>query len=386
MIAKPLEAITAADLQALVTGQFAESKTLEYKRELPGESPNEKIKFLAGVSSLANTQGGDFVIGIDAPKGLPVAVSGVPLEDPDATKARLEDILRSGLQPRLPRIDIRVVPIHSEGHVVLLRVTRSWLAPHRVVLAGHDQFYGRTSAGKYRLDVGELRAAFLQSETLAERIRAFRAGRLTTIISGETPLRLNAGAKLVLHILPITAFAGDQRLDVSGRVEALRQVQPLGSSGWDHRINVDGVVTFDRSDQAETYTQIFRNGAVEAVEVFVPRDGDRRLIPSVAYEQNVMRAARDYVGFLQQEGAGFPMFVFLALIELRGYGLALPPGFWPEIRLADRDTVILPEAVIEGPEFDRAVVLRPLLDMVWNAFGLPRSANFDAGGHWKPRP
>jgi hypothetical protein len=386
MIPKPLDAIQAEDLQALLTDQVAESKTLEYKREVPGGKDGDKIALLAGISSLANTQGGDFVIGVDAPKGVPIAVEGVVLGDPDAARARLEDILRSGIQPRLPRIDIGLILAGPGRYVVVIRVaSRSWIGPHRVTFSGHDRFYGRTSAGKYPLDVGELRTAFLLSETVAERIRGFRAGRLATIASGETPVPLDRGAKSVLHVLPVTAFTTDQRLAVAEHLATLRDFQPLGGGGWDHRINLDGVVTFDRPDHAETYTQVFRDGAVEAVLVYPPRD-DRRLVPSGSYEEDIMRAVPSYVSRLAQAGAGFPMFIFLALLDVRGYWLGLHPSIRGEGHQVDREAIVLPEVVIAGREFDRTAVLRPLLDMVWNAFGLPRSLNFDEKGQWRPRP
>jgi hypothetical protein len=42
MIPKPLVQVTKADLQALITAQVRESKTIEYKRDLPGGSDEQK--------------------------------------------------------------------------------------------------------------------------------------------------------------------------------------------------------------------------------------------------------------------------------------------------------------------------------------------------------
>ena len=58
MISKPVHEIRFADLNALI-GTVAEGKTIEYKREMPAGTRDEKIKFLAAVASLANTAGGD---------------------------------------------------------------------------------------------------------------------------------------------------------------------------------------------------------------------------------------------------------------------------------------------------------------------------------------
>jgi|WetSurMetagenome_2_1015567.scaffolds.fasta_scaffold32415_2 hypothetical protein len=73
-------------------------------------------------------------------------------------------------------------------------------------LKDHERFFARNSGGKYALDVTEIRAAFMLSETRAEQIRNFRLDRIGKIISEETPIPLRNNPKVVLHIIPITAF------------------------------------------------------------------------------------------------------------------------------------------------------------------------------------
>ena len=71
MIPKPINKIGLEDLRALIDGEVAESKTLEYKREMPGRG--DPILLLAAVSSFANTSGGDLLIGVEAAEGIPKA-------------------------------------------------------------------------------------------------------------------------------------------------------------------------------------------------------------------------------------------------------------------------------------------------------------------------
>src|SRR5260221_10933430 len=59
---KPIEQITSADLEQLVTNGVGESRTLEYKEALPGGADQDKRQFLADVS-FANAIGGDLVYG-----------------------------------------------------------------------------------------------------------------------------------------------------------------------------------------------------------------------------------------------------------------------------------------------------------------------------------
>ena len=60
MIPKRLDDITEPDLQQLIDNKVGERKTLDYKLEPPTDDTDAKQKFLANVSSFANTAGGDF--------------------------------------------------------------------------------------------------------------------------------------------------------------------------------------------------------------------------------------------------------------------------------------------------------------------------------------
>ncbi len=64
VFSKQFDSIVAADLQALVDNSVSETKTLEYKESLPGNSDGDKKEFLADVSSFANASGGYIIFGM----------------------------------------------------------------------------------------------------------------------------------------------------------------------------------------------------------------------------------------------------------------------------------------------------------------------------------
>ena len=64
LLPKPLDQIAAADIRSLVENKVKEGDRLEYKENLPKANDDERVKFLCTVASLANTLGGDIVIGI----------------------------------------------------------------------------------------------------------------------------------------------------------------------------------------------------------------------------------------------------------------------------------------------------------------------------------
>src|SRR5580658_7772679 len=115
MIPKIFDAIQKSDIDALITDGVNESKTLEYKQQLPGLTDEDKKEFLADVSSFGNASGGDIIFGIKGAvnakgqkSGSPEKVEPLMGNSADQTKLRLEEIIRNNINPRL-RVQIKEV-------------------------------------------------------------------------------------------------------------------------------------------------------------------------------------------------------------------------------------------------------------------------------------
>ncbi len=212
----------------LIANGVRELKTIEYKLILPGTSNDHKKEFLADVSSFANASGGVVVYGMREEDATAVELVGLDLPSIDKEILRLEGIIRDGLDPRLPNVMIRPIALQSGRVSFLIRVPRSWLLPHRVKYGGTSRFYSRTSAGKYELDVSELRPLFALSTTATERIRDFRTERLSKIMAQEIPVKLNDNPRIVLHIVPLMAFDQSTRFDISSRELETDSLEPMG--------------------------------------------------------------------------------------------------------------------------------------------------------------
>lgn len=277
MIVKDFDAIGKSDIDALVGSKVAEGRDLDYKQELPGGTDDEKKEFLADVSSFANAGGGDLVFGIVEERdgkgkatGIPANAIGLSGVNADAEIRRLVEMARSGIAPRIPSIRIKSVDQFAEGPVILLRIAASWAAPHMVTFKNTSRFFSRTSAGKYQLDVREIRAAFTASESLGEKIRDFRSERIARIIADETPIRLLPNPKLILHVVPLSFADSTKQCDFVPLINEPGKVRPLFVRfGWVPRINFDGYLVYqedERQGASSGYVQVFRSGAFEAVD------------------------------------------------------------------------------------------------------------------------
>ncbi len=384
MINKRIEDITENDLQELIDRKEVEGKTIEYKRSLPGNKDSEKIKFLAAVSSFANSSGGDLIYGIAEDKGIPKALDGLAIDSFDEAKLRLENLIRDGIEARIPSLSISQIPLSNSNLAIVIRISKSWIGPHRVRYQGHDKFYSRNSAGKYPLDVAELRIAFNLSETITERIRNFRRDRISNIVANETPILLPDTAKIVLHLIPINAFSSAQSLDIDKIASNSEQLHPITSyGGWNYRYNLDGFLTHSiyTEDRAHSYVQLYRNGIIEAVEASILRPrGKELLIPSILYEQKLINSFSNYLSVLRTLTVDPPIFVFLTLLGVKGYRMGSSRiDDLDELHAIDRDIILLPEIPVENYQALAEDVLKPCFDSIWNACGFRNSWNYKDG-------
>jgi len=392
MIQKPFDEITRADIDALIDNGDSEIKTLEYKRELPGNTSSGKKEFLADVSSFANASGGDVIYGIEAEVDKEGKTTGAPKKvlplqgtTPDQAILRLEHMVLNGIRPRF-NVRIKKIDGYGEdgtGFVILIRIPNSFASPHMVAFDKSSRFYSRNSAGRVQLDVDEIRNAFLATESQEERIRGFIQDRISKIIVGETPVTIPDEGRLVLHLIPMRTFLNNQRLNLS----ALDAVfSPIGGASNSSTFNLDGFLRVDCNlDSSLGYCQLFFNGGIEAVQANIIRgEGEQRLIASVSYENDVIKAVKSYLQGYRRIEVDTPIVASLALLDCQDAVLSVRSylfrsGHRPRLR----NVMIFPNVIIDDFDADLTMVLKPIFDSVWNAFGYPRSMNYDDNGMWK---
>lgn len=381
-----LDEIEERHLGELVELAVPEIRYVDYKRSLPQKS--DAAEFLADVCSFANAGGGDLVYGVDEEGGIPTTVRGVQTADPDGDLLSMEQRILSGISPRIPGLRGRYVPLASSNHVFVLRVPRSFARPHAVYRSDTPRFVTRNSAGKHAMDVAEIRTSMLASESVSERMRSFRMGRLADIVAGETPVNLSGQATIALHLLPLAAFDSPvPAVDLDTVVGSPQGFLPIGSGG-NFRRNFDGLLVHGSSGvqaeiggrRPESYALLFRSGAIEAADsMTLWPEPDGPVSPSLVFERDLLDSAERYLALLSHLGVEGPIYVSLSLLGVAGYRMAAGRVYGSGISPVDRDALVVPEVEAESARLDRWAVeslMRAAFDQVWNACGYARS--------WRP--
>jgi hypothetical protein len=378
---KPIEQVVEADLRALIENQVSERKAIEYKQGLPGESDRDRREFLADVSSFANASGGHLVYGMKEEGGLPIEASGLDIDDADSLVAALDNSIRDGIRPRIPGVVVWPIRLESGRIAVVIRVPRSYASPHMVIYKGTSRFFARTSNGKEQLDVEQIRAAFLLSDKIAERVRDFRLDRIAKIRAEDTPVPLVQGARVVLHVVPLAALSSLAQIDVQsvGVVSIDLQLIPLGRAvGTDGRFNLEGYVRYTRSPDdrcASAYLQIFRNGALESVcTSLASHSGADGHVQGGNLEKDVVEKLGYYFSSLRRLGVDLPLVVMMSLLEVKGFSIGpQETARMYGIGRFDRDVILIPEVVFESFDTDIPQLMKQPFDTLWNAAGWARS-------------
>ncbi len=147
VISKPADQIGMNDIKALIETQVPEGEQIEFKESLRrrknspdpwilgknevGEGARDEV--LEEAVAFANAHGGALLIGIrESESKPPVAAEITPVPRCFELVERFKLKFRDCVEPQIPNLEVFAIPTDSESGVVIIRVGRSRLAPHRV--------------------------------------------------------------------------------------------------------------------------------------------------------------------------------------------------------------------------------------------------------------
>ena len=381
MIPHDLSDITEAILLRLKDEQVSESHTIDYKRESP-----KGTGLVEEACSFANAAGGDLFIGVADKGGIPVDFPGIEAADLEQETLRFDQMIANGMEPQLRGHVVQPVQLSNQRYVFVIRIPPSLNAPHRVTKS--HRFFGRTSAGKFQMDIFDLRAAFLRWDQLAERIKSFRDERID-IIENNPPVSLpKLGPRVIVHIIPQEAFARPTIRDAREFSSLSAEFRPFEKFlGCHSSFNADGFLTSSgksgdsKAYTFEAYTQIFRTGAIELVGSMGEKAQSDVVYLTFAYESQVIKAVKKCLAGLRKLDFSVPFYLLLSLTRTHLARLTLPHR--GSSNLFDCNRVIAPEVELWQPD-NLEDVMRPAFNVIANAAGYSHSLNYSESGEWNP--
>ena len=368
-----LAELNEGHLEALLVAEASESATLEFKAAPYAADHDGAKEFLKDATALANTAGGVILIGVREESGVAAELTPLDFASIDKIKLRLESLLQTAVEPRVFGIEMRGVPVQG-GCVLAIRVPRSQAPPHRMTAKGANRFYLRSSAGAYEASMDELRALFLQTAAVQERVIAFRDARLAALAEGKSPIPISEEPdRFVLHIAPISAFALAPMVDLAKAEQTAGSFRPLDASGWNSCFNAHGFLNSRGGKICHGYTQLFREGLVEAVYCGVTHGGTPPELSAPGIASSLAKFAPMYIRNLANIGATPPFFILVSLVGVAGALVTFNRHRFSGEATPLIDDLLLPIAVIPDLGSDASYVsaLKPALDALWNAGDQP---------------
>ncbi len=252
---------------------------------------------------------------------------------------------RDGIRPPIPGIHTAPVSLKTGGLAIVMRIPQSWNPPHQVTYQKSFRFYARDTNGKYQLDVDELRTVFTRSQEIAEKMRQFRLSRIAKIVDNDVAASLSSNARMIIHLLPFSAFARLINLNLRSLPEILASFVGLIGGFSDYRFNIDGFAAWNESSSV----QVFRDGCLEIASICANPElpeSAAHLLPSVGFEEQIFGRVKHAKALLQSILVECPVVIMVSFTGIKGWRMGTwPPGKYrtSAIDVFDRDPLLTPE-------------------------------------------
>jgi len=156
------------------------------------------------------------------------------------------------------------------------------------------------------------------------------------------------------------------------------------------RVNLDGIINVRGGEKCYGYTQVFRNGIVEATKANILEEWRGfNILHAGSTTVNIVEVIPGYLEGLRALDMPAPIVLMVsfqgvvgAKLAIKGYDFRLE-----EIEALPRiDPLLLPEVIMDDYKapMDYVGAVKPIFDALWNAAGFFKCTYYDADGNWNP--
>lgn len=379
----------------LIENKVTENLFLEYKKLLNLDTDEQKRELCKDISSFANSEGGIIIYGVSEKNGYPDAINGLNV-NPNEEELRIRQILDSGIFPKLIGLEFKWIQIDNskiDNYILLIKINPGINAPYQVIYKKLNKFYKRKGAQVIEMDWLELKNSFT-IDNIFEKIVRFRNKRIKKLKNENLYNSNEKKARIVIHIIPSLSLKINYYIDLNKfKLEnnsINKYIPTIYDNTWNEkRYNIDGLMLYNKIDKDNliSYLQVFRNGIVEIVDDFWINLGcpNQKKIPVTGIQNSLLKNIKQYINFFEMMNIQYPIFLFLTILNAKGYKINFENNFpinYDQMTL-DRNTLFFPEIIIEKKEIIPELLLKPLFDSLWNAFGYDKCLNYDENGNYK---
>lgn len=316
MLAKPHE-LTPAYIDALIAGAIPEGQEIDYKRTLPDKGE----EFCKDVSAFANANGGVMFFGLGedpmgAPQLNPVTLT---LGTWDEKELQLRNWLDSMTEPPIQGVQfVRIA--HPAGMVLALHVPPSHGGPHWFGAANKRRFVTRRGNKVDSYTYQELRNDFDRTANAINRAGVWINNRIEALRQNRTFRPVTMGPLVAVHLVPLAPYfqnLPNLRLDAT-----VNGILPRIFQDFSWTMNFEGLAI--SPSRQSGYTQLFRNGAIEAVHFAGQQNMvNKNFLPGGVIVKHVRTAMQDTPGVWANFGISGAALVSVSLLGIGGFSLAI---------------------------------------------------------------
>jgi hypothetical protein len=235
-----------------------------------------------------------------------------------------------------------------------------------------------------------------EDEILFHRMESFHRTRVEEIAAGRSPLGTQDDGFLAVHLLPHSCFTSRRRFDGGSLKQhgATLSVVSEQSRYATSRFNVDGLLNLEGGKCPDSYSQILRDGRLEAVMTRIAFEPNRRFLNDdesvqkprclryTMCERAVLTLAPAYLAFCKDIGIPEPVSLYSALIGCSEVRYCHDSPWLGEFTI-DRSPAYLPDLELSATNGEPEQWLRPWCDTLAQSLGFDKSPNYDEHGKWR---